>query len=332
MKRLFKLSDQPDFLVKSTLGIALMAIILVTPFAFIQIFHGNYLLGSVILLLTSICIINALLCYQGNYHLGLNLFGVVPAVTLATLYGIVKVGMVATYWPYMGVLAFHFSLPERQAWIVNILFILIISPFAWQVLDTQTAIRFTAVLFGVSFFAFLSMREIFKQHRMLIDMSNKDPLTGLYNRLNLHDVLSHAIAQNSRTNIPMSIIMLDIDLFKQINDSYGHEIGDSILESIGKIMTEFFRVDDLLFRIGGEEFLVLMHNTDEANSHKIAEQLREHIEQLPLLKDRPLTVSIGVAGLSPNLSIKSWMKECDDNLYFAKNNGRNQVISQAVKI
>ncbi len=326
MHRLNNAPNLPDFLVKSTLGIALVSVLIVTPFALSNFAVGHYLIGIFTLILTSLCTINAYHCYQGNYHLGLNLFGIAPAIIIAIGYALYELGVVASYWPYLGILAFYFMLPEKPAWITNIIFILTISPIAWYVLEPSVAIRFTAVLLGLSFFAFLSMREIFKQHHMLKQLSATDPLTGLNNRLLLKSTIDHAIHQSARSNIAMSLIMLDIDHFKKINDEYGHSVGDSILGAIGALLQSFFRKDDTIFRIGGEEFLILIHNTNGIATHKIAEKLRSKIENLSLLPNGSVTVSIGVCELQADMNRKSWMKQCDDNLYLAKSSGRNQVV------
>lgn len=224
-------------------------------------------------------------------------------------------------------LALYFILPKKQAWIANIIFIVIIFPVAWNVLEQPVAARFTAVLLGTSFFAFLSMHEIYKQHYMLKEQAVTDTLTGLYNRSLLHSSLEHAIHQSVRTNTAMTLIMLDLDNFKEINDEYGHDVGDSVLESVGKFLKNSFRASDMVFRIGGEEFLALIHNTDESKGQDIAEKLRGEIEHLTLIPDHTVTVSIGVSGLQPDMGWREWMKLSDDNLYQAKSSGRNQVIA-----
>ena len=116
-------------------------------------------------------------------------------------------------------------------------------------------------------------------------------------------------------------------ILKKINDKYGHEIGDSVLKSVGEHLKKFFRESDRVFRIGGEEFLVLIHNTEASQSLVIAEKLRMEHEQLSMLPEHTVTVSIGVSGLQSDMDWKDWMKLSDDNLYRAKSNGRNQVFT-----
>jgi diguanylate cyclase (GGDEF)-like protein len=157
-------------------------------------------------------------------------------------------------------------------------------------------------------------------------MAITDKLTGLYNRTLLKDSLEQAIHQSKRTFTPFTLVIMDVDHFKKINDELGHEIGDDVLVQLGMFLKDFLRDSDKVFRIGGEEFLILLYNTDEANSIEIAEKLRKGIEGLSLIPDRTVTVSIGVAGLSSVSDWKQWMKVCDQNLYEAKNRGRNRVV------
>ena len=208
---------------------------------------------------------------------------------------------------------------------MNVIFILIIAPIAWHVLEQPQAIRFSAVLFGTSIFAFISMREITELHDLLKKQAVTDNLTGLYNRSLLQDSLTHAIHQNQRTGTPMALIMLDLDHFKIINDELGHEVGDFVLKSMGEFLKKHTRGSDMVFRVGGEEFLLLLYNTDERNSLDYAENLRKEIELLSLIPDRQVTSSIGIANLQPDSNWKEWMKHSDNNLYRAKSNGRNQV-------
>ena len=326
MRQLINSPELPDFILKSTLGCAFISIIILTPFTINNFIQERYYLGLLTLVVTALCTINAWLCYRGQYHLGINLYGVAPAIMIAIVFAIHELGVIGSYWAYLGVLALYFILPKKQARIANILFIVIIFPVAWSVLEQPVAARFSAVLLGTSFFALLSMREIFKQHYMLKEQAFTDTLTGLYNRSLLQSSLEHAIHQSVRTNTAMTLIMLDLDHFKKINDDHGHEVGDSVLESVGEFLKKSFRASDMVFRIGGEEFLALIHNAGEQESLDMAEKLRREIELLVLMPNRKVTVSIGVSTLRRDTDWKQWMKCCDDSLYRAKSGGRNQVV------
>lgn len=123
----------------------------------------------------------------------------------------------------------------------------------------------------------------------------------------------------------MTLVTLDIDHFKDISDTYGHNVGDDVLCHISKLLKHRTRKMDRAFRLGGEEFLVLLHGTNQEIGQQIAEDLRRRISLLALFSERSVTVSVGVASLELNEDWISWMKRSDQNLYRAKAAGRNRV-------
>lgn len=316
----------PDFIIKSTLGVSTTVLLLLIPFTILSFIQDRHLIGSLMTLIQLICIVNIWAGLRNKYYNSLNLFAFFILIITTSL-GLYQLETLASYWPTLAILALYFILPQKQAWVVNIIYVCILSPIAWYVLEPMIAIRFFAVLLGISFFAFSATHEIHKQHYLLKEQSVTDILTGLYNRSLLQSSLENAIHQSDRSKTQMAILMFDIDHFKTINDQFGHDIGDSVLKSVGVFLSESFRASDVVFRIGGEEFLALIYNTDKTNSANVAEKLRQEFEGLPLVTNHRVTISIGVSNLQPNMDWKEWMKHGDDNLYLAKSNGRNQVVS-----
>mgnify|MGYP002149947299 FL=1 len=321
------LQEQPDFLVKSTRGVALTSALILTPFTINNFIQGRYILGLFTLMILTLCSISAWLCHNDRYHLKINLFGIAPAIIVAIVTAVHQLGIVGSYWPSLGIIAFYFILPKKPAWIVNIIFVVIITPVAWTTLDHSTAIRFFAVLLSISCFTYFSINEVYKQHYLLKKLAITDSLTGLHNRSLLQTSLENAINQSHRSNTPMSVLMFDIDYFKAINDQFGHDEGDSILKITGDFLSKSFRASDLIFRIGGEEFVAILYNTDKVNATQLAEQLREKYENLSLIPNHPVTISIGVSSLNANMDWEKWMKQADEKMYLAKRNGRNRVIA-----
>lgn len=325
-----KLMDErlklPDFIVKSTLGVALSTLLILTPFTINNFMQGRYLLGFFTSCILILCCMNAWFGFQQKYHAGLNSFAIAPILSLAIVIAVYELGVAGSYWVSLGVISFYFILPERRAWIANVVFVGVVFPIAWKILEPELAVRFFAVTLGVSFFALISIHEIYKQHYKLRELAITDNLTGLYNRSQLQHSLEQAIHQSGRTKTAMTLIMLDLDYFKVINDELGHDVGDVALKSLGAFLKKRFRASDMVFRIGGEEFLVLLHNSDHASSMEIAEELRRKIEGLPLTLERIITASLGVSSFEPGMDWKEWMKECDENMYRAKFRGRNQVV------
>ncbi len=125
----------------------------------------------------------------------------------------------------------------------------------------------------------------------------------------------------------MSLIIIDIDNFKLINDEFEHGQGDRVIKSVGKLLLKSFRSTDKIFRLGGEEFLILVLDTNIQKAYDIAEKFRADIESKSLIAEKRVTVSIGVSEVQKDQNWGQWMKHCDENLYRAKSKGRNIVVS-----
>lgn len=168
-----------------------------------------------------------------------------------------------------------------------------------------------------------------RSEKTLMRLATVDPLTGLANRMRLNDVFEWERAQAQRHGTPLSVLMLDLDRFKRINDEHGHEAGDRVLVAFARMLRERLREIDLISRFGGEEFLVLLNNTDGKRAVAVAEALREGVEQLAIEhrdKTLKLTVSIGVAEYGPDgIDLDTLSRIADERLYQAKANGRNRV-------
>lgn len=156
----------------------------------------------------------------------------------------------------------------------------------------------------------------------------KDPLTGTGNRMSMQNTLERDIAIAHRHGHPLSVLMIDIDYFKRINDTYGHSTGDAVLIKVAHTIQKNLRNTDSLFRYGGEEFLVALPNTGSEAAWLVAERLRESLEALLISHEEStiaITASIGCATLNNDESLNSLLQRSDSALYAAKHNGRNQV-------
>ncbi len=317
-----------DFLRKSSLGLALVCLIVMTPFSINNFIQGRYLLGAGSLVIIIIFALNAwTITCRNQYYTTLILLGLVPAILFFLALCLQKQGTIGVLWCYPATVAFYFMLPERKAWIANTALLIITLPVAWSIIDNALAIRMIATLLMVSIFAAIFIRLITEQQNKLQAQAITDPLTGLLNRTLLDTLLEQAVEQSKRTGVPMTLIALDIDHFKAINDTFGHHAGDTVLCSISNLLKGRIRQVDKVFRLGGEEFLVLLYGTNVENGRLVAEELRSLIESLTLLPDHPVTVSIGVVTLQLEEGWTEWVKRSDENLYLAKSGGRNQVVA-----
>ncbi len=164
-----------------------------------------------------------------------------------------------------------------------------------------------------------------------IKRSLQDPLTELHNRAAYNTAIETEIYRASRHSSDLSLLMIDIDHFKQINDQYGHLSGDKVLKYVAQKLKILVRKSDLVYRYGGEEFVILMTNTHLVRARLIAERIRMQIEDtiVAINQDDELsvTVSIGVSGFFGNDDANSFFNRADQGLYLAKEQGRNQVRS-----
>jgi len=168
-----------------------------------------------------------------------------------------------------------------------------------------------------------------------IEMAITDALTGLFNRRYMGNHLSTLIEQAGARGKPLSALMLDIDYFKSINDTYGHDAGDDVLRDLALRVKRSIRGIDLACRTGGEEFVIVMPETDMAVAAMVAERLRRRIaaEPFPINQGQrtiPVTLSIGIAALrGQDDNAASLLKRADQALYRAKRDGRNRVVPDA---
>jgi diguanylate cyclase (GGDEF)-like protein len=169
---------------------------------------------------------------------------------------------------------------------------------------------------------------IFTDISSMQSISMTDPLTKIANRLHFSMVYEHMINVAVREQQPLGIIFFDIDYFKQINDRYGHLKGDRVLKQISDLLTQRLRNSDICARWGGEEFVVLLPDTNLEETYQVAEALRTSIEQETFEINETITCSFGAAVLKENESAEMLLKRADELLYRAKENGRNRVVLQ----
>ncbi len=164
-------------------------------------------------------------------------------------------------------------------------------------------------------------------NRQLESFAIKDPLTRLYNRRYLAEQLLIHSEIARKKNTPFSVVMLDIDHFKSINDTYGHIAGDCVLQNVAGILRQGIRKQDIAGRYGGEEFLLLLFDTTLEEAALLAEKIRIHIDNSLFTRENiHLTISGGVAAFSEEMEPLDLIAAADKNLYHAKENGRNKIV------
>lgn len=172
---------------------------------------------------------------------------------------------------------------------------------------------------------YTAIRQDITDKKRIEELSVTDRLTGLYNRLKIDEVFMYELVQSKRFHTPLSIILLDIDHFKHVNDTYGHQAGDQVLQQIAKILHSIGRKTDTIGRWGGEEFLMILPQTDRIGAIKIGEKIRLAVEEYPFPIIGRKTVSLGVAEFQEEDTQETLVERADIALYRAKNEGRNRV-------
>ena len=188
-------------------------------------------------------------------------------------------------------------------------------------LDDETEPMYSLIMRDIS-----ERREASEQHRLATAC---DHLTGIANRRAFFEAAEREIARRKKSPRPLSLVLFDADHFKAVNDTYGHPAGDAVLCHLAKLLMSTFRQVDVVARVGGEEFAVLLPSTDLQTALKIANRLRENVESQVVEVDGVkirFTVSGGVASMDENTSsLDAVMKLADKALYQAKSSGRNRI-------
>lgn len=165
-------------------------------------------------------------------------------------------------------------------------------------------------------------------YRSAVQRALSDPLTGAGNRIAMDQALEREVELSRRSQQPLSLLMLDIDFFKRINDTYGHTVGDQAIKAVANTLKANLRNIDMLFRYGGEEFLVLLNNTSSEAAVQVGERLRQAVQDWRYQEQDitfSLSISLGCATLRPGENAASLQQRADEALYRAKHQGRNRL-------
>ncbi|MDN4501571.1 GGDEF domain-containing protein [Alteromonadaceae bacterium BrNp21-10] len=225
---------------------------------------------------------------------------------------------------------------QKGFWLSLVFIVTGLTVFHWRFMvhdiAWNLAVSLNVILSAFLMMAFAHVYELNreKNEERLLELAGTDRLTGLANRLKLADGFKYLSAYAQRDKSSLTVVLIDLDFFKQVNDRYGHHIGDLALCHIADFLKSNVRNTDLLARFGGEEFALLMGSTGLKNAYQHVEQLRQQLVQAPFILDEisiPITISAGISvyGEDGN-DLESLLVKADKRLYLAKGNGRNQVV------
>lgn len=191
------------------------------------------------------------------------------------------------------------------------------------VTDYSLLYKVAGILLFVIAVAALWVRQLRAHNKELTLISQTDALTNVSNRLKLNTVLSYEFARAKRKWHPLSVLLIDLDHFKKVNDELGHIAGDTVLKEVSRILASQVRSIDVVGRWGGEEFLIICPDTDTPSAMIVAERIVHAVSQFTFTCNRSQTISIGVASLSENDTPDTLLNRADEALYIAKSDGRN---------
>lgn len=299
---------------------------MVVPIILENLWNGRYELSASFAVMIALILINGHRVRQGK-----NPWFSSPVLTAVTVFvqalAVLRNGPLGLFWLFP-VIIFFFLVQTRGAAILSsTVLVAAIIPLSYLQVGVPPTVRLLAtsvltILMANTFLGVIGLLE-----KRLREQARTDPLTGVFNRRHLNECLAEAVERGERHATACSMVVFDLDHFKRVNDELGHDAGDRVLRVVSGLFQARLRSTDLLFRIGGEEFLLLLGDTRLQNAAGLAEELRAQIASARILEDRPVTLSMGVSELRPGEGASHWMSRTDALLYEAKNQGRNQVVA-----
>ena len=284
----------------------------------------RYALAALIFTVQAMLVINAWMLFRGR-PAPVPFWLMTVGFMLAACGLIHGLGVSGTFWAFPAVFVSCFLLQRKLAMLMSLLLTVLTTGVVLHSLGADLAVRFGVSLALTLLLINVVLNVVGDQRRALLQQTLTDPLTGAYNRRHLAQQLALLTRPDGDVYGMNALLAIDIDHFKTINDRHGHAAGDAVLVALVAALSARKRQSDMLFRTGGEEFVLLLPRTSALDAQQVAESLRARIAGSPLLPDHTITVSIGVGMQQPQHNADQWLDAADQALYQAKHNGRNRV-------
>lgn len=316
---------QTDFQLSIVLLYGFFSAAIITPFAVYRFMTGAFSVGvldaSLVIVIASVVVYGWRFGKTERTGKFLVVIGSIGALISSEMLGVVGV-----FWMYVAIVANFFLTTNLRFATVSTCVVIVLLALTGKSFD-NAALKWSFVATSglLSVLSYIVAHQYEKQRANLERLADTDPLTGAYNRRVMERELHLAVEEHARKGAPMSVILMDIDHFKHINDRFGHEKGDSVLSAFAGLIKRNTRLNDRFFRFGGEEFLMLVYNGKADEAEAIAEKIRHATEHCADAGLQDVTVSLGVACLGRGESCEQWVARADAAMYRAKQAGRNQV-------
>jgi diguanylate cyclase len=311
-------------------ALSVLAIVFLVPFAVSDILKGRLALGASIVVVVAAFAVDGVAIRRWRpppIPFALLLVPITVAITLS----LATQGVIGAFWCYPVVLFSYFVLRRAVARVCSVALLVVATAFVHHYLTMRITVRFVVSLTLTAFIVEAILNIVGELQRRLLEQAITDPLTGAYNRRHMEARLVEQPEVLRRHGSPATLLLIDVDHFKRINDEHGHKAGDVVLQGLAATVRNRARHVDVLFRMGGEEFVLLLPGTAEADAARMAEEIRAAIAEASLLDGRVVTASIGVAGLEEEDTVDTWIRATDAAMYAAKGAGRNRVARRGEK-
>lgn len=320
---LYRLKTDLRLSIITLLGIS--GLIGITPFAIMRFMQENVIAGVVDLVIMLSIFISMVYAWMTGDTARSGFFMAVVAASGAVAVGAI-IGEPGLFWLYPVLVTSFFLTEPRYAIVINVSAVVAL---IWHGVAFSSSVQMwsfatTAVVVSCCAYAFAYRNQ--NQRERLEHLATVDPLTGVKNRRSMDEELADATSMASRSGISQGLVVLDIDHFKIVNDTYGHSVGDEVLKELVTLIQQNIRRSDQIFRFGGEEFVLLMSGVDEVGLRAVMHNLQEIIRHYLKHPGGSVTASFGVAVLGEGESAESWFSRADAALYRAKESGRDQVV------
>jgi len=320
MSSIARITDQHNAALLSTLCLSSLAISV--PSLVYNLLIGSYAIAGAVLVMVVAFAFGLRDIRKHGVRRG-NVLVLSGTLTLVMTSLVYLVDGPAVLWLYPLAVSNYVMLPARQAMALNLLAIAFVLPSTFA--DRELAIRFFPSMLLVSIFLHIFSRQLHKKSQMVNRLITQDKLTSAGNRRALDELMERIQSRPQGQSTQIAMLMLDLDHFKAINDTHGHQEGDKVLQAFSQLISSRLRRGDHLFRFGGEEFVVVLEGAGLEGAIRVAEDFRQRVADARLGPKEDLTVSIGVAALGAGEFIDAWITRADGALYEAKRLGRNRV-------
>lgn len=313
--------QKDEFLPLFLCGLSAIGIL---PFAVMRFSHGDYIIGAIDTLI--VITMTSLGVFVFRTHRVRSASLVLSVICLAGAVATVYVkGPGQVYWVYPAMIVAFYTVKPIEGVAMAALATIILFPALWGAMSTLALASFMVTLWITNALAYSFAVQTANHEMQLMQLAAHDPLTGAGNRRAMDEAMDLAIAHRKREQRCSSVLLIDLDKFKRINDGHGHAKGDEVLIKVSRSIDNRIRKTDGFFRIGGEEFVVLALGDRLATAARLAEDLRAEINDECDIAELDISISIGVAELVDGESAQEWLGRADNALYDAKRGGRNQV-------